>query len=60
MFHQVFLGDEVQALPGHLMHYPLAVSVTGEVTSMPGCLNVPDTTASIKGVSSAMPNLLTT
>jgi len=58
----LFAGEEVVEMEphGHLLKYPLAISDTGKVVSLPDSPFIPDTTAPVIGAESLMlPNLLT-
>lgn len=48
-------------LPGHLLHYPIDVTVEGEVVELPGFEHFPDTKAKVLGTKSdTLPPILTT
>ncbi|RAL44934.1 hypothetical protein DM860_003693 [Cuscuta australis] len=57
---KAFVADEYQDMRGHLMPYPVQVSRSGEVTSLPGFECFPDVGGSILGSSTNLPNALTT
>jgi phospholipase D1/2 len=57
----LFAGEEVVDLPGHLLTYPVAVGSDGAVSAVPGMENFPDSHAKILGtLSSSLPEILTT
>jgi len=57
----LFAGEEVVNLPGHLLTYPVAVGSDGAVSAVPGMENFPDSQAKILGtLSSSLPEILTT
>uniref|UniRef100_A0A5B7AGG4 Phospholipase D n=1 Tax=Davidia involucrata TaxID=16924 RepID=A0A5B7AGG4_DAVIN len=47
-------------LPGHLLSYPVRVTVNGEVTELPGTENFPDTKAPVLGSVGLYPPIVTT
>lgn len=58
---EMFVGDGVVNLPGHLLPFPIRVSESGELSELPEDGLFPDTKASVKGKKSAvLPPILTT
>ncbi|XP_055802613.1 phospholipase D alpha 1-like [Solanum dulcamara] len=48
-------------LPGHLLRYPIDISITGQITTLPGFKFFPDTKAAVLGNKSQyLPPILTT
>jgi phospholipase D1/2 len=57
----LFVGERIINLPGHLLTYPLGVSQDGLVSELPGFTFFPDTTARVLGTpSDILPEILTT
>ncbi|OAY65181.1 Phospholipase D alpha 1 [Ananas comosus] len=58
---EMFVGDGVVNLPGHLLPFPIRVSESGELSELPVDGLFPDTKASVKGKKSdVLPPILTT
>ncbi|WOK94040.1 phospholipase D alpha 1-like [Canna indica] len=58
---EMFVGDEVVDLPGHLLPFPVAVSESGEVSDLPADGLFPGTNAPVRGKKSEiLPLILTT
>ncbi|KAH9575045.1 hypothetical protein CY35_01G091700 [Sphagnum magellanicum] len=57
----LFVGEHIINLPGHLLTYPIGVSQDGLVSELPGFTFFPDTTARVLGTpSDILPEILTT
>ena len=56
----MFFQEQYAPMESHWCRYPLSVDKDGKVDSAPDMEYVPDTKALIKGVASAMPDILTT
>jgi phospholipase D1/2 len=58
---EMFTGDTIIDLPGHLLPFPIKVSDSGELSDLPENGLFPDTTAKVKGNKSlVLPPLITT
>ncbi|CAH9079586.1 unnamed protein product [Cuscuta europaea] len=57
---KAFVAEEYQDMRGHLMQYPVQVSRSGEVTSLPDFECFPDVGGSILGSPTNLPDALTT
>lgn len=58
---EMFAGDEIVDMPGHLCSYPIVVNDDGTITNIPGLEHFPDTQAPILGTKSGnLPSILTT
>ncbi|KAF3339129.1 phospholipase D alpha 1-like protein [Carex littledalei] len=58
---EMFTGDSIIDLPGHLLPFPIKVSDSGELSDLPDNGFFPDTKAKVKGKKSlVLPPLLTT
>jgi phospholipase D1/2 len=57
----MWAGDEVVNMPGHLLSYPVQIDQDGTVSNLPGLEHFPDTQAKILGTKSdTLPSILTT
>ncbi|KAK3028224.1 hypothetical protein RJ639_037558 [Escallonia herrerae] len=57
---KAFVAEETEQMMGHLMQYPVHVSKSGEVTSLPGYETFPDVGGKILGAATTLPDVLTT
>ena len=58
---ELWAGEEVVDLPGHLLAYPYTVGRDGSISEKPGFELIPDTKAKVLGSNSyALPEILTT
>ncbi|KFK29154.1 hypothetical protein AALP_AA7G096000 [Arabis alpina] len=55
-----YTSDNFLPLQGHLLNYPLAVDITGKLTSLPGFDTFPDVGGRILGTRTNLPDVLTT
>jgi len=60
-YWDMWAGEEVVDMPGHLLSYPIDIDQDGTVTAKPGFECFPDTQAKVLGTKSdALPSILTT
>ncbi|XAR56329.1 Phospholipase D [Bertholletia excelsa] len=57
---KAFVDEEGMEMTGHLMRYPVQVSKSGKVSSLPGYETFPDVGGKILGAPSNIPDALTT
>ena len=57
---KAFVADENMEMSGHLMHYPVQVSRSGKVSTLPGFESFPDVGGKVLGAPTNLPDALTT